>query len=233
VLSGLIKRYGSIEETLNQLEIKKNELKSYQDIEFKKNELKSNIDKLYNKLLEKSKIMTKKRAVALKRYEKKANSYLKSLYLNKIELNLIPKEIGAKGADDIEVKLHEINIKKISTGELNRLRVALIATNSSFVTQSGGILFLDEIDANLSGKESMSVANVLEELSKDFQIFAISHHPQLTSKASRHFFVEKSDNKSRVYKLEDSSREKEIARMISGEEISQEALEYAKSLLKR
>ena len=52
-----------------------------------------------------------------------------------------------------------------------------------------GVLFLDEIDANLSGKESDAISKVLIALSKNYQIFAISHQPQLTSSANQHFWL--------------------------------------------
>ena len=94
-----------------------------------------------------------------------------------------------------------------------------------------GIIFLDEIDANLSGKEAMSIAKVLMELSNFYQIFAISHLPQLSSTAHNHFLVEKRDGQSFVKKLRDDERINELARMVSGEEITAEAIEFAKTLL--
>jgi DNA repair protein RecN (Recombination protein N) len=94
----------------------------------------------------------------------------------------------------------------------------------------GGVLMLDEIDANLSGEESMSVARVLRQLSKHFQIFVISHQPQLTSMGEQHFIVEK-DNESTVRELSLNERIEEIARMISGETVTTEAKNFAKELL--
>ena len=93
-------------------------------------------------------------------------------------------------------------------------------------------LFLDEIDANLSGEESMSVANVLKLLSSKYQIFAISHQPQLASKADKHFLVTKKEGKSFVKELNKQERIEEIARIIGGAEKSIKAKEYAKELLK-
>jgi len=89
---------------------------------------------------------------------------------------------------------------------------------------------LDEIDANLSGEESMSVAKVLRQLSKHFQIFVISHQPQLTSMGEQHFIVEK-DEYSTVRELSQQERIEEIARMISGDTVSTEAVSFAKELL--
>ncbi|MFG5142674.1 DNA recombination protein RecN, partial [Campylobacter lari] len=58
-----------------------------------------------------------------------------------------------------------------------------------------------------------------------------SHLPQLSSKASNHFLVEKIGNESRVRKIEKEERVRELARMVSGENITQEALEFTRTLL--
>ena len=91
-------------------------------------------------------------------------------------------------------------------------------------------MILDEIDSNLSGKEAMSIANVLVKISKFYQIFAISHQPQLSSKAASHFLVSKTNGKSSVRLLSENEKITELARMISGETITAEALEVAKKL---
>jgi DNA repair protein RecN (Recombination protein N) len=99
------------------------------------------------------------------------------------------------------------------------------------MSQNGGILMLDEIDANLSGEESMSVARVLRQLSKHFQIFVISHQPQLTSMGEQHFLIHKDDGNSMVKELNFEDRVNEIARIISGDSVSNEAKVFAKELL--
>ena len=77
----------------------------------------------------------------------------------------------------------------------------------------------------------MSIANVLIELSSLYQIFAISHQPQLSSKAHHHFLVQKSPKGSTAKELNMDERVAELSRMISGESITQEATEFAKKLL--
>jgi DNA repair protein RecN (Recombination protein N) len=72
----------------------------------------------------------------------------------------------------------------------------------------------------------------LNKLSDSYQIFAISHQPQLTSSANQHFLVDKIDGKSIVRELNNEEKINEIARMISGEEVTSEAFEFAKNLLK-
>jgi DNA repair protein RecN (Recombination protein N) len=69
-------------------------------------------------------------------------------------------------------------------------------------------------------------------LSNSYQIFAISHQPQLTSSANQHFLVDKIDGKSFVKELINNEKVNEIARMISGENVTSEAISFAKNLLK-
>ncbi len=128
----------------------------------------------------------------LKTLEDFLNDYLKNLYMKNVSLELVDtSKITSLGKDEIKLSINAANLKNLSSGELNRLRLAFIATECRILNSGTGIIFLDEIDANLSGKEAMSIANVLNELSAFYQIFAISHLPQLSSKAHNHFLVEK------------------------------------------
>ena len=136
------------------------------------------------------------------------------------------------GIDEVIFELNGVSLETISSGEYNRLRLALLTSMSEFDIVDNGILFLDEIDANLSGKESDAISRVLTKLSESYQIFAISHQPQLTSSADQHFLVDKHDGKSFVKLLNNKERINEIARMISGESVTSEAIEFAKNLLK-
>ncbi|MBF7043931.1 P-loop NTPase family protein, partial [Campylobacter volucris] len=182
-------------------------------------------------LEEKSQKITLARKNQLGDLEKLLNSYLLKLYMKDVKLQIKECELGILGKDEIALSIDEANVKNLSSGEINRLRLSFIATECNITNNAKGIIFLDEIDANLSGKEAMSIAKVLKELANFYQIFAISHLPQLSSKATNHFLVEKDNNESKVRKIEDEERIKELARMVSGESITQEALEFAKTLL--
>ena len=140
------------------------------------------------------------------------------------------KEIDILGMDEISFEISNTLLKNLSSGEFNRLRLAFIGANIDITGFANGVLILDEIDANLSGKEAMSIANVLLKISKFYQIFAISHLPQLSSKADSHFLVSKTNGVSNVKKLNENEKITELARMISGEKITKEALEFAKRL---
>ncbi len=230
-LSDLKRKYGSIEESLEYLEKKREELKGYENISFELKEIEEEIAKLTKTIKNLSKDISKNRSFALKRVQEKTNGYLNLLHLDGLKFELKEIDLHLLGIDEVKISLKNTPITKVSSGELNRIRLALLATKSEFIQDGGGVLILDEIDANLSGKESMSVAKVLEVLSKSYQIFAISHQPQLSSKAQMHFLVYKDKDESKIKLLNKEERIEELSRMISGDKITKEAREFAISLL--
>ncbi|WP_455756039.1 AAA family ATPase [Sulfurimonas sp.] len=230
-LSSLKRRYGSIEEALEYKEMKKLELQKYENIEITKDDLQSRVIKAEKMVEELSEQISQLRHVELDSFRDDLNRYLKELYLREAELELASTELSSFGKDLFQIKLNSTELQKISTGEFNRLRLAVLALKSEFMSQNGGVLMLDEIDANLSGEESMSVAKVLRQLSKHFQIYVISHQPQLTSMGDQHFLVYKDREESKTIELDENGKIDEIARIISGENVSSEAKKFAKELL--
>ena len=230
-LQELIRRYGSIKEAINYYEEKQKELKELENISFKKEELEDKTKKLKQELLVLAKEISIKRKSYLKNLEKKLNFYLKKLYMSNAKIEFKKVDLNSLGIDEVEIIINEIDINTISTGEFNRLRIAMLASILEYEDKQIS-LFLDEIDSNLSGEESMSIAEVLKYLSTKYQVFAISHQPQLASIANKHFLVSKENNKSVVKSLNNKERVEEIARIIGGKEKSKKAIEYAKELLK-
>ncbi len=230
-LSGLKRRYGSIEEALEYKEQKRKELAKYENIEIEKHDLAQKYERLTEEVTSLADALSDLREVELTSFEADLNVYLKNLYLREAKVSMQRVEYVKAGQDRVSIELSGTKLDKISTGEFNRLRLAVLALKSEFMSKNGGVLMLDEIDANLSGEESMSVAKVLKQLSKHFQIFVISHQPQLTSMGDQHFLVYKDGNISKTKELDFEERVDEIARIISGENISKEAKKFAKELL--
>jgi len=230
-LQDLIRRYGSVEEALEYYTEKKKELEKLENLSFEKESLEKEAETLKQTLFEAAEYLSQKRKQVSKKLEEKLNFYLSKLYMPGAKIIFSKTDLSVTGVDKVDIVINDIDINTISTGEFNRLRVAMLASKLEYETEEM-TLFLDEIDANLSGEESMSVAEVLKYLSSKYQIFAISHQPQLASKANKHFLVEKRDSKSYVKDLNFDERVNEIARIIGGIEKSQKAIEYAKELLK-
>ena len=230
-ISTLKRRYGSVKEALEYLELKKVELRKYENIEVEKSDLSQKFELLLHQLKQYAQELSDVRKEELPYFEKALNKYLKNLYLQDAKISMKEDEYTLYGQDIIGVQLNNTELSKISTGEFNRLRLAILALKSEFMSKNGGVLMLDEIDANLSGEESMSVAKVLRKLSSHFQIFVISHQPQLTSMGNQHFLIYKDGTISKTKELNFNERVSEIARIISGENISEEAKKFAQELL--
>lgn len=232
ILSGLNHRYGGEKEALEILSKRKIELEKYEKIEFEKDEAQKKFDILNKEICKISDEISTLRKNSLKDFEKFVNNYLKDLYMNEISFSLIEKKLENDGKDEIVLNINGALLKNLSSGELNRLKLAFIAVNADLTSSGKGVIFLDEIDSNLSGKEAMSIAEILTKISKFYQIFAISHQPQLSSKAASHFLVEKIGEKSFVKEIKQDEKITELARMISGEKITNEAVEFARTLSK-
>jgi DNA repair protein RecN (Recombination protein N) len=230
-LSSLQKRFGSIEQALAYKEQKQEELQGYENISFEKSQLENEQKKWQEQITHLSAEVTTYRQEAITWLQENVNKYLQLLYLNDASIELQNKPLDASGQDKVLFKLNGVDLQTISSGEFNRLRLALLTAMSAFEIVNNGILFLDEIDANVSGKESSAIAKVLQTLSKSYQIFAISHQPQLTAVADMHFLVDKKSNHSLVKSLNKNEKIDEIARMISGENITNEAKSFANNLM--
>ncbi|MCE3038141.1 AAA family ATPase [Helicobacter anatolicus] len=229
-LALLNQRYGSIESAINHLHIQEQKLKDYENISFNKEKLLKQQDVLSNKCHLIAKDITAYREKFLPLFLEKLQTLCTTLKLQTIQIILQESILNSTGTQEIQLKLHNTPIQNLSTGEYNRLRLAIMCLNSDF-NHNTGILVLDEIDANLSGEESEGVAKILKKLSSSYQIFAISHQPHLPALADTHYLVYKEGQKSQIKILDTSGKIQEIARMISGSNITQEALDFAKKRL--
>ncbi len=229
-LTILKNRYGSIEDALLYRDIKVDELNGYKNIEQDKSMLESFLQIEFSELsIIASRISQsrKKEAIAL---EKILKVYLDNLKLPAMKFIFEQKLIMEFGTDNIDVMLGTSKTDTLSGGEFNRLRLALMAVTLPKDETNQGILILDEIDANVSGDESIAIADMICKLSKVYQIFAISHQPHLSAKAQQHIVITKSKTESRVSVLGEEQRVNEIARIIAGENPTTQALEFAKRL---
>lgn len=230
LLSKLVYKYGSIQESLEHLTKKKQELEYYENISFNRQNLESKIETILTILQNQAKEMSGIRSKYLDFFIERVNYYCECLMLNKANITLYEKELGDDGLDVLEIKLGDSAISTLSSGEFNRLKLALLCISVE-CSNKNGIIILDEIDANLSGGESDGVAKVLSILSKSYQIFSISHQAHMPSFANHHYLVKKSDEKSEVILLDKEGRIYEIARMISGKTITNEAILFAREKL--
>lgn len=120
-----------------------------------------------------------------------------------------------------------------SGGELSRLMLCV----KSLMSDSTGLptIIFDEIDTGVSGEIAERVGNIINRMAEKMQIINITHLPQVASKGKYHYLVYKTDNEktsvTHMKLLTPEERHIEIAKMLSGEEITNAALENARALL--
>jgi DNA repair protein RecN (Recombination protein N) len=208
--------------------------------------LKKNVILLYKETTQKAEVLSQSRKAVLEKIE---DSIIKTLsYLGmensqfKIWLNSSIENLKDSGYDDIRflfsankgIELQDIK-NAISGGERNRFMLAIksiMADKMQLPT-----LIFDEVDTGVSGAIAHKVAVILERLSNSHQIIAITHLPQIASKGKTHFWVYKDQTKesttSNIKTLSGNERVEEIAKMISGSEVTETSLNAAKELLER
>ncbi|HPF24038.1 MAG TPA: DNA repair protein RecN [Hyphomonas sp.] len=188
--------------------------------------------------------LTAARTAAASRLETAIAKELAPLKLGRavIRVSLSPlgeEEGGASGADRVEFDA-ETNpgagfgpLRKIASGgELARVSLALkcaLAESGSAMT-----LIFDEADQGVGGAVAAAIGERLIRLGRTRQVFAVTHSPQVAAAARAQWLVEKASGKSggtRLRGLDETDRQEEIARMLSGAEITEEARAAAGRLL--
>lgn len=156
-----------------------------------------------------------------------------------IEVNL-QTEYLSNGKDDLSFlfsankggNYNELK-KAASGGELSRIMLAIKSVLAKYI-QLPTIMF-DEIDTGVSGEISNKMGDIMLEMSKSMQVFAITHLPQVAAKGHSHFKVYKEDKDevthSNLVKLNHDERIVEIAQMLGGVEMTSSAIAHAKELL--
>ena len=160
---------------------------------------------------------------------------------SRFNVNLIKNDNFFKnGKDSIEFMFSgnrgsefKVLKKVVSGGELSRIILSMKSILARY--KKLPTIIFDEIDSGVSGIISNGLADVMYEMSKNMQVFSITHSPQIASKGNIHIGIYKElEDDSTVTKirvLNDNQRIKEIAFMLSGKKITKSALEHAKQLL--
>ncbi|PID91345.1 MAG: DNA repair protein RecN [Bacteroidetes bacterium] len=150
------------------------------------------------------------------------------------------REFGPSGADDLRFlfsankQLPQEEVSRVASGgEISRLMLCIKALVSD--RQGLPTLIFDEIDTGVSGEIADRMGGIMARLAGSHQVIAITHLPQVASRGREHFMVYKEDRAeasyTRIRKLKKAERVEEIARMLSGTEVSDEALSNARVLL--
>jgi len=155
-----------------------------------------------------------------------------------IQIDGVP--VGPKGMDRVEFYLSTNEgesprpLSKIASGgELSRIMLAM----KKVLARAIGVptLIFDEIDAGIGGGVAQIVGEKLRSISKDHQVFCITHLPQIACYANAHFKVTKELKGGRtitiIKPLSDEERVEEIARMLGGLEVTKKTREHAREMI--
>ena len=119
--------------------------------------------------------------------------------------------------------------KCASGGELSRIMLCLKAMMARYTSMP--TLIFDEIDTGVSGSTADKMGRMICDMGADMQVFAITHLPQVAAQGHAHYLVTKQGDVTSVSRLDDEGRVRELARMLSGEVVTNEALANARALL--
>lgn len=241
----VLKKY-SVRDQQEMLELRnrlQKELFDTEATEHQINELEEVLKNLEKEITTKAKELHQDRLKAVQPVASELQEILEELKLpnTKLSFQLTEREeLNQFGLTDVNllfsanVGIETVPIEKAASGgELSRVMLALqkmISEKKVLPT----ILF-DEIDTGVSGDVAQKIGALLQKMGTHFQLLAISHLPQVAAKASHHFKVEKeiigNRTETKVKSLEMEERIEEIARLMSGENITPAAMETAKSLM--
>ncbi|MEN6511746.1 MAG: DNA repair protein RecN [Chloroherpetonaceae bacterium] len=257
-LQNFKRKYGSIDESLKlkiELEQELSESNSYKNL---LENLGAEIGSIRIELGKIAKTLSSKRSKASKVFKKDIESILKELGFNHIEFeNKIEQiesdkndelslEIDGKyyktfidGIDNVEFYISTNKgetpkpLRKIASGgEMSRIMLALKRMGAD--NRNMPILVFDEIDAGVSGKIAEKVGKQMSKLSEKHQIIAITHSPQIAAKGKKVIYIDKTvqgDRTEAIAKeLNESEMIYEIAKLLSGEKITESAIATAKEL---
>ena len=246
IINHLKDKYGgSIESVLESLDEKQKRLDTLSDLDAYRNKLEKNLSESREKVLELCGSISKVRSKGAKELAEKLRDALIDLnFLDvRFEIDVRSNEdnVTSRGYDDVEFMIstnpgEELRpLEKIASGgELSRIMLALktvVADKDDIST-----LIFDEIDAGISGKTAWKVSTKLGELSRDHQIICITHLPQIAAMADTHFMIEKGLEDGRtvtnIFALDEEGGNKELARLLGGEEITETTLQNALEMRK-
>jgi len=178
---------------------------------------------------------------------KEIQNELKGLYMEKTQFDVRFTEyekfhLAPEGIETCEFYLSSNPgeplkplVKVASGGEMSRVMLAL----KTIFAKSAGItsIVFDEVDTGVSGRVAQAIADKIHKISTNSQVLCITHLPQVAAGGDYQYLIEKEvvngRTQTNVTQLEEIDRVKEVARMLSGEEITGLALEHARELLYR
>ena len=242
-IRSLMMKYGGTEEkALEALSKKEERLRFLTDYEKEKALMEEALARSEEELREKAEKLSLERQKTAKELEERIQQEMQELGFLDTRFTFRfekKREISEKGLDEVESyvslnpgeplrPLREVG----SGGELSRIMLSIKTVLAD--TDAVPTLIFDEIDTGISGRTAEKVGEKLEKIAKNHQVILITHLPQIAAKADRHFLIEKNvqegKTKTEIHALNEEASVKELARLLGGEELTEAALQNARSL---
>ncbi len=233
---------GSLEAVLSHLEKCEQELENINTSEEKYQKVLTELTKENAKALSLSQKLSDIRKQTAQKIEKEICKNLSFLNMNdaRFEVSIKECELSKTGVDDVEFMLTTLSgapprsLNKIASGgELSRIMLAIKTVLAE--TDIVKTMIFDEIDTGVSGVAAQKIGEKIKELSKTKQVFCVTHLAQIASMADTHFLIEKTSQQGKVTAdvelLADSGRVNELARIISGDKVTQTTIKQAQEML--
>lgn len=226
-----------------QLKSEKEELDKSVDIE---DELQAKVEQAKEAYRELANQLTEQRTQGAAELSGKVVDILQSLNMKGadfyIEVNADANKISELGSDEICFMLNsnlgqqsqELS-KVASGGELSRIALAIQLLTASHL--DNGTLIFDEVDVGISGKTATVVGRIIRQLSQKVQVISVTHLAQVAAYATHHYQVEKAvvdgESTTKMRLLETADKVYALASLIGHEELTDEAMDNARSLLEK
>lgn len=241
----LKRKYGdTIEDILHYHSRIEKELREMENAEQNSEKQERQLSEALEKVKELAIKLSKQRKKSAKKLEKMIHEQLSALYMGKAVFEvkcLNNSKLYSKGIDKVEFYIQtnpgeEMGplAKIASGGELSRIMLAL----KTIFSQKMGVtsIIFDEVDTGVSGRVAQAIAEKISQISNNSQVLCITHLPQVAAIADNHYYISKSVNDGRtetsLKELDEKQKIREIARMLSGSEITELTLKHAEELIK-
>lgn len=207
-------------------------------------ELEQQTSNAREQFIKSAKSLSQKRQLSAKKLTSSINTQLKTLAMGGanflVAVTQQPEKPSSNGIDDIEFLIstnpgqpHKPLSKVVSGGELSRISLAIQVATAQ--TSQVATLVFDEVDVGIGGDTANVVGELLNQLGSKSQVLCITHLAQVASKANYHWQVSKDTQKNsaatHIVELDNNLKIEEIARMISGNSLSEESIAHAKLMM--
>ena len=222
----------------------KEKVNAFENIDEEIAKVQKQLDASMKHLSQKAKTLHDRRCQAATAFSEKVTELVRQLAMPFAQFQVSVEgqdSFGSKGSDEIRF-LFSANkgiavddLRRVASGgELSRLMLSIKSAVSDY--NYIPTLIFDEIDTGVSGEVAAKIGGIMRQMGQSLQLISITHLPQVASQAEHHYFIYKDNEgertQSHIRLLDSKERIKEIAKMLSNDQVTPEAIKAAEVLLK-